>query len=432
MQHSMRYRADISEESYLECLEIIGGCPLHGSVRVQGSKNAALPILAAAVLHRGVTVLHHCPKILDVIHMAEILECLGCKVQWEGSTLTIDAKHISSVGVPVLLGERMRSSIILMGSLTGRMGEAQIPYPGGCSIGARPIDLHIQGMKALQANVEDRNGILYVQAKRLRGTTISLKLPSVGATENLILASVLADGITEIGGAAREPEIQELCTFLNAKGAKIQGAGTSRICIQGVERLQDSSHILMPDRIVAGTYLMAAAATRGCILLEEAPWDQMGAVLEVAEKMGVSWSVCDKGLQVEGTTAEHPIPRLTTEVYPGFPTDLQSQAMAVLSMAKGQSVIAEQVFESRFRCAGQLNRMGAWITVDGREAWIRGGANLRGSRVRVPDLRGGAALVIAGLCANGRTVVEDEGYIRRGYEDICGDLRKLGGTIREL
>lgn len=416
----------------MECLEIIGGCPLHGSVRVQGSKNAALPILAAAVLHRGVTVLHHCPKILDVIHMTKILECLGCNIQWEGSTLTIDAKHISSVHVPALLGERMRSSIILMGSLAGRMGEAQIPYPGGCSIGARPIDLHIQGMKALQARVEDRDGFLHVQANGLRGTRISLKLPSVGATENLILAGVLAEGVTEIEGAAREPEIQELCAFLNAKGAKIQGAGTGCIRIRGVDGLRDSSHILMPDRIVAGTYLMAAAATRGCILLEEAPWDQMGAVLEVAERMGAAWSVCDRGLQIDAAGADQPVPRLATEVYPGFPTDLQSQAMAVLSLAKGESVIAEQVFESRFRCAGQLNRMGAWITVDGREAWIRGGAKLRGSKVRVPDLRGGAALVIAGLCASGRTIVEDEGYIRRGYEDICRDLRKLGGTIREL
>lgn len=416
----------------MECLEIIGGRPLHGSVRVQGSKNAALPILAAAVLHRGVTVLHNCPKILDVVYMAKILEGLGCVVGWEGSTLTVDAKHISSVRVPALLGERMRSSIILMGSLTGRMGEAQIPYPGGCSIGARPIDLHLQGMKAMQAEVEDREGILHVRAKRLKGTKISLRLPSVGATENLVLAGVLAEGITVIEGAAKEPEIQELCAFLNAKGAKICGAGSSCIRIQGVEALQDTHHILMADRIVAGTYLMATAATRGRVLLEEAPWDQMGAVLQVAGKMGVTWSVNDKGLAIEAEEAKQPIPRLATEVYPGFPTDLQSQVMAVLSLAGGESVIAEQVFESRFRCAGQLNRMGAWITVDGREAWIRGGAKLRGARVRVPDLRGGAALVIAGLSANGRTVVEDEGYIRRGYEDISGDLRKLGGNIREI
>lgn len=414
----------------MECLEIIGGCPLHGSVRVQGSKNAALPILAASVLHRGVTVLHNCPKILDVIYMTEILRELGCGIEWEGHTLTIDAGELTSNRVSPLLGEKMRSSIILMGSLTGRMGEAQIPFPGGCSIGARPIDLHIEGLKALGIKVEERDGMLHSKAEYIRGGEVALKFPSVGATENLILAGVLAKGKTTIYGAAREPEIQELCAFLNAKGARIRGAGSSQIRILGVQRLEDSQHDLMPDRIVAGTYLMAAVATRGSILLEKAPWDQMGAVLEAAEKMGASWEVTDHGLKIEAEHANKPIPRLITEVYPGFPTDLQSQAIAVLSMARGESVISEQVFESRYRAAGQLNRMGAWITIDGREAWIRGERRLRGSRVVVPDLRGGAALVIAGLCANGRTVVEDEGYIRRGYEDISADLRKLGGNIR--
>lgn len=416
----------------MECLEIIGGCPLHGKVRVQGSKNAALPVLAASVLHRGLTILHNCPKILDVIYMIEILEELGCRVKWEDHTLIIDAKSLTSVQVSSVLGEKMRCSVILMGSLIGREGRAKIPYPGGCSIGARPIDLHIQGLIKLGAEITEEEGMLCARAKRITGDSVTLKFPSVGATENLILASVLGEGITQIAGAAREPEIQELCMFLNARGARIRGAGTDRLMIEGVRSLRDSEHFLSPDRIVAGTYLMAAAATRGEILLEEAPWDQLGSVLKIMEETGVEWKVTDQGLVINGEGAGLPIRHLSTAVYPGFPTDLQSQIMVVLSLAKGDSVISEQLFESRFRAAGQLNRMGAWITIDGREAWIQGKRRLRGSRVTVPDLRGGAALVIAGLCAGGRTIVEDDNFIRRGYEDICGDLQKLGGKIRRI
>lgn len=414
----------------MEFLEIEGGSPLHGRVRVQGSKNAALPILAAALLHKGVTVLHNCPQILDVKYMLEILKELGCEIQADKHTLTIDAADIKSLRVPAVLGEKMRSTIILMGSLTGRNKESWIPYPGGCVIGERPIDLHIMGLQQLGIHIEEQDGILHSQTKHIIGSSVTLKKSSVGATENMILAAVLAEGTTQIHGASKEPEIQELCRFLNGKGARIFGQGTNHIRIEGVKELKDSEFTLMADRIVAGTYLMATAATRGRVLLEEAPWDQMTAVLDTVKAIGGAWEVTGQGLMIDGSGVHKPYPYLETGVYPAFPTDLQSLLMAVLCTAEGISIIKERLFESRFQVSSQMNRMGARIIVDSQEAYIQGVNGLTGTHVIVPDLRSGAALVVAGLAAGGKTVVEDHNLIRRGYEDICHDLQQLGGKIR--
>lgn len=413
----------------MEYIEILGGRPLEGEVKIQGSKNAALPVLAAAVLHKGTTVLNNCPKITDVMYMIQILEEMGCHTSWSGHSLHIDTKGLCAPFVSCDLGEKMRSSVILMGALLGRMKEAWIPYPGGCTIGPRPIDMHINAFTRMGAYIKEENCILHAQTSGLCGACIVFNSPSVGATENVILGAVLASAETRIIGAAKEPEIEELCRFLNEKGARITGAGSSYIVIKGVSELHDSEYTLMPDRIVAGTYLMGALATRGICCLKDVPIEQLEEVFRVVKQMGamVYLEKCD--IIIDGRQAIHPVAYLETEPHPGFPTDLQSQLMAVLCLAKGESRIRETIFEDRFKIYSDLNRMGARVTVDKREAGITGVAALRGAQVAAPELRGGAALVIAGLAAEGRSAVQKYEYIKRGYEDICADFRQLGADI---
>ena len=413
----------------MACIEIYGGHPLNGEVRIQGSKNAALPILAGVILHKGITILHNCPRISDVMHMIKILEKLGCTASWSGNTLYMDASGAEQSCVPAELGDKMRCSVIFLGALLGRMGSAQIPYPGGCTIGARPIDLHVEAMRRMKAEIHMGCECLTGKSEGLIGGRIALRYPSVGATENIILAAVLAHGTTEIQGGAREPEIVELCRFLNGKGARISGAGTDRIWIEGVKALSDSEFYLMPDRIVTGTYLMAAIATRGKCMLREAPWEQLGSVAVAAERMGAVIRKMPEGVLADGRKAERPLEILDTAPHPGFPTDIQSQMLAALCLAKGESRLREHVFEARFRTAGELAKMGADIQVTGREARIHGVSRLHGASVKAPELRGGAALVIAGAAAEGKTLIADCHYIGRGYEDICGDMRKLGADI---
>jgi len=412
----------------LACIEICGGHPLNGEVRIQGSKNAALPILAGMILHKGRTVLHNCPKISDIMYMVEILEKMGCRTEWSRNTLSVDASGLDSFRVPAELGDKMRGSVIFLGALLGRMGSAAIPYPGGCTIGARPIDLHVEALRRMGARIRPGCEELTGTCKRLHGTKVSLGFPSVGATENIILAAVLAEGITEIQGCAREPEIAELCRFLNGKGARIRGAGTDRIKIEGVKELKDSEFCLMPDRIVAGTYLMAAVASRGACMLYGAPAEQMESVLDAAGRIGAGIRRLPEGIYVDGRSAGRPL-CLDTAPHPGFPTDLQSQLMAALCLSPGESLIREHVFEARFGTAAELAKMGAEILIQNREARICGVSRLHGAAVRAPELRGGAALVIAGAAAEGKTVIEDCHYIRRGYEDICRDMRALGASI---
>lgn len=413
----------------MEYFEITGGTPLHGSITLQGSKNAALPLMAASILHPGRTTLHHVPAIRDVDVMIEILENIGCTVQKDNGTLIIDAAKAEHFEVATSLGERMRSTIILLGSMLGRAGRAKMPFPGGCIIGMRPIDIHITSLGKMGAVFEETDGMLCAVTDGLCGTRIHLRFPSVGATENVILAAVYARGRTRIENCAKEPEIAELCRFLREKGAKIEGEGTSCILVEGVSHLRDSTYTLMPDRIVAGTYLFAAAATRGEICLEGMRPSDMESVLDVLGRMGAVYENREDGFYLDGRKAINPLPVVCTETYPGFPTDLQSQLLATLCVARGRSVIRECIFEERFRIAPWLNRMGADVTTDGREAVIEGKAHLSGQMVKAQELRGGAALVIAALMAQGITRVYGSAFIERGYEDLAGDLRKLGAVI---
>ena len=419
------------------CIEVWGGQALCGKVWIQGSKNAALPMIAGALLHDGITVIHNCPKILDVVYMVQILREMGCQAEFEGHTLWIDAKNLDTCRVYPEYACRMRSSIVLMGSLLGRRKEAVLPYPGGCTIGERPIDLHLDALTRMGADIEENGGVLEARSNRLQGIEISLKFPSVGATENLILAAVLAEGETVIQNAAREPEIRQLCDFLEGKGARISGGGSSSIRIRGVSALHDSEYELKPDRIVTGTYLLAAAATRGRISIPRAPAEQMESFLEVLGEIGGRFWMepqdpahKEEVFIFEGKDACLPANMVETAVYPGFPTDLQSPLMTVLAVAEGESRIRENVFENRFQPVPELVKMGAEIRTRGREAIITGVAKLEGNHVCAPDLRGGAALVIAGLCAGGRTRIENEQFIERGYEDIAEDLGSLGARIR--
>lgn len=362
----------------MEYFEITGGTPLHGSITLQGSKNAALPLMAASILHPGRTTLHHVPAIRDVDVMIEILENIGCTVQKDKGTLIIDAAKAEHFEVAASLGERMRSTIILLGSMLGRAGRAKMPFPGGCIIGMRPIDIHITSLGKMGAIFEETDGMLCAVTDGLCGTRIHLRFPSVGATENVILAAVYARGRTRIENCAKEPEIAELCRFLREKGAKIEGEGTSCILVEGVSHLRDSTYTLMPDRIVAGTYLFAAAATRGEICLEGMRPSDMESILDVLGRMGAVYENREDGFYLDGRKAINPLPVVCTETYPGFPTDLQSQLLATLCVARGRSVIRECIFEERFRIAPWLNRMGADVTTDGREAVIEG----KGTSVR--------------------------------------------------
>ena len=316
-----------------------------------------------------------------------------------------------------------------IGAMLGRAGRAKMPFPGGCIIGMRPIDIHITSLGKMGAVFEETDGMLCAVTDGLCGTRIHLRFPSVGATENVILAAVYARGRTRIENCAKEPEIAELCRFLREKGAKIEGEGTSCILVEGVSHLRDSTYTLMPDRIVAGTYLFAAAATRGEICLEGMRPSDMESVLDVLGRMGAVYENRKDGFYLDGRKAINPLPVVCTETYPGFPTDLQSQLLATLCVARGRSVIRECIFEERFRIAPWLNRMGADVTTDGREAVIEGKEHLSGQMVKAQELRGGAALVIAALMAQGITRVYGSAFIERGYEDLAGDLRKLGAVI---
>ncbi|MGN0399893.1 MAG: UDP-N-acetylglucosamine 1-carboxyvinyltransferase [Blautia sp.] len=409
-------------------IRIEGRKPLEGEIKIQGSKNAALPIMAAALLHKGEIVLHQCPDIADVHTMAEILKKLGAKIQYKENTMILDCSCVNKTTIDFSAGKKMRSSVIFLGSLLGRFSNACIPYPGGCVIGKRPIDLHLWALEKLGISFWEEDSVLLAQREKLQGTEIVFPGISVGATQNAILASVLAEGITRLRNCACEPEVVWLCEFLCSCGAEITGAGSRTICIRGVQQLHGTEYTIPPDRIVAGTYVCASAITRSQVMLYNAPSEEMKSLLHLYQKMGGQYEVIGGKLSLCSRWVQYPIVRQCTEVYPGFPTDLQSPLMAVLSTIPGQSCLVENIFEDRFRTADQLKKMGADIQVNGREALIRGG-NLRGARVEAQELRGGAALVIAGLAAEGVTHIANPQYIERGYENICRDLRMLGAAI---
>jgi UDP-N-acetylglucosamine 1-carboxyvinyltransferase len=409
---------------------------LSGTVVVGGSKNAALPLLAATLLTEDPCVLDDVPALKDVEVMCRLLRSFGADVaeDRENHQIRVNAGTILTNDAPPDLVKAMRASIVAMGPLLARTGRAGVPLPGGCAIGDRPIDLHVKGFIALGANVEmfeDQcgDGRVEASAETLRGAEMYLDFASVGATENIMMAAALAQGVTIIENPAQEPEIVDLANFLNKMGARIKGAGTDMIKIEGVERLHGAEHSVIPDRIEAGTFMIAAAITRGNIFVENMLSNHVIPVIAKLRECGVKVTEEDAGLRVDGTGGAFRATDIKTLPYPGFPTDIQPQFMAFLATAPGPSNIIETVFENRFMHIAELNRMRAGIMEDGRRAVVRGGAHLTGASVRATDLRAGAALVLAGLAAKGETVISDVYHIDRGYEDFVGKLARLGAKI---
>lgn len=413
----------------MDSISIRGGVALQGKVSIQGSKNAALPILAASILTGEVSFLRNCPRIADVYAMASLLQGLGCVVNWQENGIAVDSCRVVKGEMRSDAVTGMRSSLCMLGAMLGRCGEVAMEYPGGCVIGERPIDLHLAALEQMGVAFRQEDGLLKAFAKELHGAEISLSRPSVGVTENVILAGVMAEGETILEGAAEEPEITALCRYLRGCGARIDREGP-KLVIQGGRKLYGTEFVIPPDRIVAGTYLLACVGTGGSVFLDNAPGAELQAVLETAEQMGAYLCPSEQGIYVQGPSRPRAVDCIRTEPYPGFPTDLQSVALAVETLGDGVTEIEETIFENRFRIIDELRGMGADIERKGdRHVLIRGVSALRGCGVTARELRGGAALVTAGLMASGRTTVSGCGYIYRGYENICRDFRELGARI---
>jgi len=408
---------------------ITGGARLSGSIPIAGAKNSALKLMAAALLAPGRTVLSNVPRIQDCLTMGEVLQHLGADVAWEDD-LAIDASDVLSVEAPYELVSRMRASILVLGPLLARCGRARVAMPGGCNIGSRKIDLHVRGLEKMGARFSSEHGFLEGVAPRgLSGAIISLDFPSVGATENVMMAAVAARGTTVIENAAREPELSDLAEFLQEMGGRIEGVGTPTIEIEGTGDFHPVRHSVIPDRIEAGTFAIAACVTRGHVLLERARGDHMDLILAKLTELGADVLVTEAGVAV-GLRDRARAVDFVTLPYPGFPTDLQPQMMALLSVAEGTSIVTENVFESRFMFVDELNRMGADIRTEGHHAVIRGVNHLSAAPVRALDIRAGAAMVIAALCADGVTAVEDMYHVDRGYQDFEAKLLGLGAEVR--
>jgi len=409
---------------------------LEGTVQVSGSKNAVLPLLAATLLTDEPCVLGGVPELKDVDVMCKLLQCFGADVKedYENAQINVHAKTIKTNTAPAGLVKAMRASIVAMGPLLARTGGIEVSLPGGCAIGDRPIDLHIKGFRSLGATIkmEDTEGegsYVKAEAGKLKGAEMYLDFASVGATENIMMAAVLAEGTTIIENPAQEPEIVDLANFLNKMGAKIRGAGTDMIRIEGVEKLHGAEHVVIPDRIEAGTFMIAAAITGGNILIENMLPNHVVPVIAKLRETGVYVREAFSGLNVDATRGMLSATNIKTLPYPGFPTDIQPQFMAFLATVEGSSTIIETVFENRFMHIDELNLMNAGIESDGRRATIPGGAVLKGANVRATDLRAGVALILAGMAASGRTVISDVHHIDRGYENITGKLKLLGANI---
>ncbi len=412
-------------------LVINGGRRLEGEIRVHGAKNSALPLLAATILAHGECILHNCPTLTDVDAACRILSCLGCRCSRNGSTVCVDASNVCGEEIPDNLMREMRSSIVFLGAVLGRTHRCRLTFPGGCELGARPIDLHLAALREMGAEIDEQHGWLECTVPGgLRGARINLSFPSVGATENIILAAACAEGTTEIHNAAREPEITDLAEFLNKCGAKISGAGGSTIVIEGVKRLEPAEHSVIPDRIAAGTYLCCAAITRGELILTCCCQEHMTGFLPVLENMGCRVYPYGSGkLYISCKRRLTAPPTIRTMPYPGFPTDIQAPFTALCSVAEGTSVFVENIFENRYRHVPELIRLGASIKVEGRVAVVQGVTGLSGAKLCAGELRGGAALVTAALAAEGTTEISGVGYIDRGYESIEKTLRSVGADI---
>lgn len=412
---------------------IEGQRKLRGEIDIQGSKNSALPILAATVLCKGVSVIHNCPRLSDIGATINILEHLGCEVKREDSTIIVDSTNVNRYDIPENLMHEMRSSIIFLGAVIGRLGKANISTPGGCEIGLRPINLHLEAMEKFGVMIEEGYGRLECTVEDgLKAANITLSFPSVGATENIILAASTAKGTTVIINAAREPEISDLADFLNGCGARISGAGESTVVIEGVQSLYGTEHTVIPDRIAAATYMAAAAITQGSVTLRNIIPSHIGSVNSVLEEMGCDISINGRNLTLVAPPRLQRVRIIRTMPYPGFPTDIQAPVMALTTVAKGTSVVIETIFESRYKHVSQLVRLGAKIMVDGRTAVIEGVDRLTGAEIVSPDLRGGCALVLAGLCAKGTTVVDAINHIDRGYDGLDEVLNSMGANIKRI
>ncbi len=408
---------------------IEGGRKLEGQIDISGSKNATLPIMAACILTKGINTLYNVPDIYDVSIMVNILEYLGCKIYRNNDKIVIDSRNINKCSIPEVLMRKMRSSVMLVGAIIGRMKECVFSYPGGCEIGARPIDLHINAFRKLDIQVKEDGGYIYCETCKINNTEVNLDFPSVGATENIILVSALGEGTTIIKNAAREPEIIDLQDILNKMGAKIEGAGSNVITIKGVKKLREVEYEIMPDRIEAGTFICAATATKGHVILNKVNTDHISSIISKVEEAGAKIKLYDNKLEILSEKRLHAIDNIRTMPYPGFPTDMQSQFISMLITAKGTSIITENIFENRFKFINELIRMGAKISIEGRTAIIKGVKKISGSLVEASDLRGGAALIIAGLIANGKTRIININHILRGYENIEIKLNSLGANI---
>lgn len=411
-------------------LVINGGKKLSGEICVQGAKNSVLPVLAATVLCGGECVIHNCPQLSDVETSLKILAHLGCGCKKDGDTVAVNARDISDYSIPDTLMRVMRSSVVFLGAVIGRTGKAVISSPGGCELGPRPIDLHLSSLNKMGVTVKEEHGYLNCTAENgLHGAEITLNFPSVGATENIILAAVLAEGDTVIHGAAKEPEISDLADFLNSAGARINGCGSDTVRIRGVKTLGGAEHSIIPDRIVAATYMACAAVTGGNITLKNVMPPHMASILWLFNESGCKVNINGKSINLLSPQRLLRVPTVRSLVYPGFPTDAGPIAAALLCKADGTSVFVENIFENRFRYVDELKRFGAKIKTEGKIAVIEGVTELSAADCKSTDLRGGAALVIAALAANGKSKIGEIQHIERGYEDITENLRLIGADI---
>lgn len=406
---------------------------LSGELSIQGAKNSALPILASTILCKGENIIHNCPMLSDVYATIKILEYLGCRVKIDNNLLIVDSTNINRFDIPDNLMREMRSSIVFLSAIASRMGRAKLSFPGGCELGPRPIDLHLKALRQMGLSISEEGGFLDCESKKgLFGSKIALSFPSVGATENIILAAVLAKGTTIITNAAREPEIVDLASYLNSCGAKIFGAGEGTVTIEGVLNLRAAEHRVIPDRIAAVTFMSAVAIAKGEAKLNNINSDYLDQIIPMFEEAGCNIHCEKNSVSIKSKDKLKAIKIVRTMPYPGFPTDAQAPIMAMTTLSKGTSVFVENIFESRYKHVGELHRLGANIKVEGKVAVVEGVGKLSGAVVEAPDLRGGAALVVAALAAEGTSEVKNLHYIDRGYEKIEEDLKSLGANIRRI
>ncbi len=411
----------------MEKFIVQGEVQLKGAIQISGAKNAALPVMAATLLCAGTSVIHNVPHLRDIIIMQEIMTLLGAKITWQENSLVIDTTHVNKAEIPEHLMREMRASVFLMGPLLGRFHKVRLSYPGGCDIGPRPINLHIKALEKIGAKVKESFGFVDAEATELTGGEIHFDFPSVGATENAMMAAVLAKGVSIIRNAAREPEIADLQLLLNSMGGKVQGAGTDTIRIEGVEHLTPAEHKVIPDRIEAGTFLLAGVMTKGDVTVETVCPDHLFSVIDKLQEIGAIVESGSSWIRVRATELRGV--DIKTLPHPGFPTDLQAPMLSLLTIAKGTSIVTETVFQNRFKHVDEMARMGAKIKVDGRTAVIRGVPQLTGAVVDAPDLRAGAALVLAALTAEGTSEIQHVYHIDRGYADFEKKLHILGASI---